>query len=132
VTKVVIPAKAGNLGFFKTLDTGFRRCDVRDAPTAAPIMKQPCVYLLASRPNGTLYVGVTSDLVKHVWQHKNDVVEGFTKRYRVHRLVWYERYANMQAAIAREKAIKEWKRVWKIELIENSNPEWRDLCKDLL
>jgi putative endonuclease len=74
-------------------------------------------------------VGVTSDLVQRVWQHKNDIVEGFTKRYRVHTLVWYEACETMQAAIAREKAIKEWKRAWKIELIEKFNSEWRDLYK---
>ena len=95
-------------------------------------MKQPCVYLLASKRNGTLYVGVTSDLVQRVWQHKNDIVEGFTKRYGVHILVWYEVCETMQAAIAREKAIKEWKRAWKIELIEKFNSEWRDLYKELL
>jgi putative endonuclease len=76
-----------------------------------------------------LSVGVTSDLVQRVWQHKNDIVEGFTKRYRVHTLVWYEACETMQAAIAREKAIKEWKRAWKIELIEKFNSEWRDLYK---
>jgi putative endonuclease len=75
---------------------------------------------------------VTSDLVKRVWQHKNNIVEGFTKRYGVHRLVWYETCASMEAAIAREKAIKEWKRAWKIQLIENSNADWRDLYEDLL
>ena len=95
-------------------------------------MKQPCVYLLASSRNGTLYAGVTSDLVQRIWQHKNDLVEGFTKRYRVHTLVWYEVCGTMEAAIAREKAIKEWKRSWKIKLIEESNPEWLDLYEELL
>jgi putative endonuclease len=76
-------------------------------------------------------VGVTSDLVQRVWQHKNGLVEGFTKRYNVHMLVWYELAETMQAAISREKAIKEWKRAWKIELIENLNPEWRDLYAEL-
>ncbi len=73
---------------------------------------QPCVYLLASKRNGTLYTGVTSDLMKRVWQHKHDVVEGFTQRYGVHRLVWYEVHENMESAIVREKNIKAWKRVW--------------------
>ena len=73
-------------------------------------MKQPCVYLLASKRNGTLYAGVTSDLIQRIWQHKNDLVEGFTKRYGVHMLVWYEVCDTVEAAIAREKAIKEWKR----------------------
>ena len=95
-------------------------------------MKQPCVYILASRRNGTLYVGVTSDLVKRVWQHRNDLVEGFTKRYAVHNLVWFELHEEMQAAIKREKNIKAWQRAWKIEMIEQTNPEWRDLYQDLL
>ena len=77
---------------------------------------------MASKRNGTLYVGVTSNLVQRVWQHKNDLAEGFTRRYRIHMLVWYEQCESMQAAIAREKAIKEWKRVWKIRLIEMTNP----------
>ena len=92
---------------------------------------QPSVYLLASRKHGTLYVGVTSDLVQRVWQHKNGAFEGFTKRYGVHDLVWYEPHDTMFSAIAREKAIKEWKRAWKIELIEAGNSEWRDLYADL-
>jgi len=95
-------------------------------------MKQPCVYILASRRNGTLYAGVTSDLIKRVWEHKNDFIEGFTKRYGVHMLVWYEAHETMLSAIAREKAIKEWKRRWKLELIESSNSGWRDLYPDLL
>ena len=92
----------------------------------------PCVYILASRPNGTLYVGVTSDLAKRIWEHKNDMVPGFTKRYNVHILVWYELHDTMPLAIAREKAIKEWKRKWKLELIEGENPRWEDLSKTLL
>jgi putative endonuclease len=95
-------------------------------------MKQPCVYILASKRNGTLYVGVTSDLTQRVWQHKNDQAEGFTKRYGVHRLVWYETCDDMAAATAREKAIKEWKRAWKIRLIQESNPESNDLYDELL
>jgi len=94
--------------------------------------KQPCVYLLASRRNGTLYAGVTSDLVKRIWEHKNDAVDGFTKKYGVHTLVWYEQHASMASAIAREKAIKEWKRPWKLKLIEESNPDWRDLYREIL
>jgi putative endonuclease len=77
--------------------------------------KQPCVYILASRRNGTLYVGVTSDLIKRVWEHKNDLAEGFTKRYSVHTLVWYEQHESMPTAIQREKAIKEWRRKWKLD-----------------
>ena len=93
--------------------------------------KQPCVYLMASRRNGTLYVGVTSDLIKRVWEHKNDVIEGFTKRYRVHTLVWYEMHEAMESEIQREKAIKAWQRKWKLALIERNNPEWKDLYDEL-
>ena len=95
-------------------------------------MKQPCVYLLASQRNGTLYVGVTSDLAKRVWEHRNHVVEGFTKRYRVSILVWYEVHETMVSAIRREKAIKDWKRAWKVDLIERNNPEWNDLYGDIV
>jgi predicted GIY-YIG superfamily endonuclease len=87
-------------------------------------MKQPCVYLLASRRNGTLYLGVTSDLIKRIWEHRNHVVAGFTQKYIVDKLVWYEPHPSMESAIQREKAIKEWKRAWKMNLIERTNPEW--------
>jgi putative endonuclease len=95
-------------------------------------MKQPCVYLLASGRNGTLYVGVTSNLLTRVWVHEQGLVDGFTKRYGVHTLVWYEVHESMESAIQREKAIKEWKRRWKLELIEKTNPQWRDLYEELL
>ena len=88
---------------------------------------QPCVYILASERNGTLHIGVTSDLVKRVWEHQSDFVEGFTKQYQVHTLVWYEVHGDMESAIVREKQLKEWKRQWKVELIEKSNPYWNDL-----
>ena len=88
---------------------------------------QPCVYILASKRNGTLYIGVTSDLIKRIWEHKSDLVEGFTKQYQMHDLVWYETSENMESAIIREKQLKEWKRQWKIELIEKLNPYWNDL-----
>ena len=94
-------------------------------------MRQPCVYILCNRRNGTLYVGVTSNLAGRVWQHRNHVFEGFTKRYDVTCLVWYEPHPTMASAIRREKAIKEWKRVWKLRLVERSNPDWKDLW-DLL
>ena len=94
-------------------------------------MKLPCVYILASKRNGTLYVGVTSNLIQRVWQHRNDQVEGFTKRYKVHTLVWYEQHETMESAIAREKAIKEWQRAWKLELIEAANPDSQDLGTQL-
>src|SRR5262245_56041403 len=87
----------------------------------------PCVYILASRQRGTLYVGVTSDLVQRIWQHKNDVAQGFTQKYGVHSLVWYELHGTMHSAITREKNLKTWQRSWKIQLIESTNAEWRDL-----
>ncbi|MCB1575623.1 MAG: GIY-YIG nuclease family protein [Xanthomonadales bacterium] len=92
----------------------------------------PCVYILVSRRNGTLYVGVTSNLPARVWQHRTDALDGFTKRYRVHDLVWFELHESMESAIGREKAIKEWKRAWKVELIQASNPDWCDLYPDIL
>ena len=96
-----------------------------------PRTKMPCVYILASKPNGTLYIGVTSNLVQRVWQHKEDFVEGFTKRYGVHQLVWYELHASMESAITREKAIKKWKRAWKTNLIEKGNHGWVDLYHEI-
>jgi putative endonuclease len=89
--------------------------------------KQSAVYILASKKNGPLYIGVTSNLVKRIWEHKNNMVDGFTKRYNVHLLVWYELHENIESAIEREKHLKEWKRKWKLELIENINPGWEDL-----
>ena len=94
--------------------------------------RQPCVYLLASKRNGTLYAGVTSNLVKRIWEHKHHVVDGFTKKYGVEILVWYEAHETMESAISREKAIKNWKREWKIKVIEMMNPQWLDLYSDLL
>lgn len=93
---------------------------------------QPCVYILASKRNGTLYIGVTSDLVKRVWEHKSNLVEGFTKKYKVHDLVWYEMHDTMETAINREKQLKEWKRQWKITLIEKTNPYWNDLYASIV
>ena len=95
-------------------------------------VKQPCVYILASQRNGTLYVGVTSNLVQRIWQHKSDLVDGFTKKYGVHMLVWYEAHETMESAIAREKALKSWRRKWKLDLIESANPAWRDLYGDIV
>ena len=94
--------------------------------------KQPAVYVLASKRNGTLYVGVTSDLIKRVWEHKNNVVKGFTERYSVHQLVWYELHETMESAIRKEKMLKNWKRVWELELIERSNPNWQDLYETVV
>jgi len=96
------------------------------------VNKQPAVYILASKRNGTLYIGVTSELVKRIWEHKNNMVEGFTKRYGVHRLVWYEVHESMESAIEREKRLKKWKRKWKLELIESSNPNWQDLFNTIV
>jgi putative endonuclease len=90
------------------------------------------VYILASRRNGTLYIGVTSDLIKRVYEHKSDLVDGFTKRYAVHDLMYFETVDDIDSAIAREKQIKRWNRVWKVRLIEKLNPHWRDLYSDLL
>jgi putative endonuclease len=90
-------------------------------------MRQPAVYILANKPRGTLYIGVTSNLVKRIWQHKNNQVEGFSARYKTHDLVWYEIHEDMQSAIEGEKRLKRWKRIWKIELVERFNPTWEDL-----
>jgi putative endonuclease len=94
-------------------------------------MNRYFVYILASKRNGTLYTGITSDLLKRVYEHKNNLIEGFTKKYNVYDLVYYETYNYVYDAIAREKNIKKWKRQWKIELIEKSNPKWEDLYRRL-
>jgi len=112
--------------------------------------KRPAVYILANKKNGTLYVGVTLDLIKRVWEHKNNLVDGFTKRYSVHELMWYELHDTMISAItklfalanntrlrvcenkrSREKTLKNWKRAWKMELIEKNNPLWQDLYETI-
>jgi len=90
-------------------------------------LRSPCVYVLASKPNGTLYVGVTSDIVRRVWEHRTGEIDGFTRKYGVKLLVYLEFHATMTDAIAREKRVKKWERVWKIALIGRDNPEWRDL-----
>ncbi len=95
-------------------------------------MKKPYAYILASQRNGTLYTGVTSNLSQRIHQHKSNAVEGFTKKHSVHTLVWYEEHDSMINAIMREKAIKKWERAWKLRLIEEYNPEWRDLSEDFL
>jgi len=94
--------------------------------------KQPAVYIVASKRNGTLYVGVTSDLQQRVWEHTNDLAEGFTKRYGVHLLVYYDLHPDMVSAITREKQIKKWNRAWKLELIEEKNPDWKDLWEEIV
>ncbi len=93
--------------------------------------RNPCVYILASGHYGALYIGVTSDPIGRFWQHRNSVVPGFTKKYRVHRLVHFELFADMPTAIAREKQLKNWHRQWKINLINAVNPEWKDLAVSL-
>ncbi len=95
-------------------------------------LKQPAVYILASKRNGTLYTGVTSDLVKRIWQHKNNLADGFTQKYSVHMLVYYELADEMTAAISREKQIKGGSRARKLALIESMNPGWRGLYDDIL
>ena len=105
---------------------------------AAPAATRRCVqmsyfcYLLASRPHGVLYVGVTNELIRRIHEHRTDAVPGFTQRYGVHSLVWFEATESILAAIQREKQIKDWTRQWKIELIERTNPMWRDLFESLL
>ena len=106
---IVIPAKAG----------------------IQKVMKNYYVYILSSKRNGTLYTGVTSDIIKRVYEHKQNVVEGFTNKYNVHWLVWYEIHDSSDSAINREKQIKKWKRAWKLELIEKENPEWVDLYESI-
>jgi putative endonuclease len=91
---------------------------------------QPCVHILASKRNGTLYTGVTSNLVGRIQQHRDGLVSGFARKYGVKLLVWFEQHPTMEAAITREKRIKKWNRAWKLELIEATNPEWRDLAED--
>ncbi len=93
--------------------------------------RQFYVYILANKYNGTLYIGVTNDLVRRIWEHKTDAVDGFTKKYHVHRLVWYEVAGTSPVAIAREKQLKKWNRAWKIRLIEKMNPEWKDLYDEI-
>ncbi len=90
-------------------------------------METPCVYILASKKNGTLYIGVTSDPIERCWEHRNEVAKGFSQKYGVHKLVYYEIHQDMVSAISREKQLKKWKRAWKLRLIEEHNQEWQDL-----
>jgi len=96
------------------------------------MVKQPAVYILASQRNGTLYIGVTSNLIKRVWEHKNDFSDGFCRKYSVHKLVYYELLDTITEAIRREKQLKKWRRQWKLELVEKRNPNWNDLWDDLV
>ena len=95
-------------------------------------MRRPCVYILASKRNGTLYVGVTNDLARRSWEHKSDAVDGFTRRYGVHSVVYAEFHETMPDAILREKQLKKWRRAWKLDLIERTNPQWHDLYDQIL
>ena len=119
----VIPAIPGLLNFRGRLLAGIQKCGMN---------RQPAVYILSSKRNGTLYVGVTSDLAKRVWEHKNNLVEGFTNRYGVHQMVWFELHESMESAIKREKRLKDWKRKWKLQLIESTNPNWEDLYPKII
>jgi putative endonuclease len=96
------------------------------------VERQPAVYILTNKRNGTLYIGVTSDLANRIWEHKNNMVEGFTKKYNLHRLVWYELHDDMESAIIHEKRLKEYKRSWKLKLIESMNPDWQDLYDSIV
>jgi len=95
-------------------------------------MKYFSVYIMASKKNGTLYTGITSNLVRRIYEHRNDLIEGFTNEYKVHKLVYYEVHEDPKSAITREKQIKKWNRQWKINLIEEKNPQWNDLYKDIV
>tara|TARA_B100000508_G_scaffold107826_1_gene85923 strand:+ start:187 stop:504 length:318 start_codon:yes stop_codon:yes gene_type:complete len=101
-------------------------CSGADMPA-----KSYWIYMLASQKNGTLYIGVTSDLIRRVYEHRNHLLEGFTKEYDVSRLVYYEEYDDIGLALTREKQLKKWNRAWKLKLIESNNPSWKDLYEDL-
>ena len=92
---------------------------------------EPAVYILANQRNGTLYIGVTSNLIQRIWQHRNDLAPGFTQKYRVHQLIYYEIHEEIEEAILREKQLKKWKRSWKLKLIEKTNPDWLDLWEQI-
>ena len=94
--------------------------------------KQPATYILANKKKGVLYAGVTSNLVKRIWEHKQHLADGFTKKYHLHKLVYFELHEDMLEAVVREKQIKKWRRDWKVGLIERENPEWRDLYNDII
>ncbi|RCS30034.1 GIY-YIG nuclease family protein [Rhodanobacter denitrificans] len=114
------------------MDSRFRGNDgLKKDTEAGRASKQPAVYIMASGERGTLYVGVTGNLKLRAWEHRDGVVEGFTKHYGVKHLVWFEFHPDFPSAIAREKQLKKWNRAWKLELIEGSNPRWRDLLEDL-
>ena len=113
----------------KNKNTDFK--DNKEAHGMSKQIKHPAVYILSNKPRGTLYIGVTSDLPKRIWEHKNNVVPGFSHRYSLHNLVYFEAHLTMDSAIVREKSLKKWRRVWKFRLIETANPEWRDLYEEM-
>jgi len=129
----------------RELDSRLRgndREETRDPPPRHPqldwgsshkqtMSKQYYIYILASQRNGTLYIGVTNNLAKRIYEHKNNLVEGFTKKYHIHNLVYFEQTDNIRSAIEREKVLKKWNRNWKLDLIEKHNPDWKDLFKDI-
>lgn len=95
-------------------------------------MQPSYIYILTNSRNGTLYIGVTSNLIRRIWQHKNDVIKGFSSKYQLHMLVYYEEHSNIVEAIKREKSLKHWRRLWKLKLIDEFNPEWKDLYNDII
>jgi putative endonuclease len=126
----VIPAQAGiQLSHRLRYKSLFHEKD--DTTATMNQRKTYFVYILANKPNGTLYTGMTSNLTARIWQHKNNVVEGFSEKYSVHRLVYFEEHLSPSDAILREKQIKKWNREWKIRLIEEKNPNWKDLWEDI-
>jgi putative endonuclease len=127
-----MPACAGMT--FNDCATKSKRCHSRggENPVFNYIINNYYVYIMASERNGTLYIGVTNNLIKRVYEHKNNLVKGFTQKYQVHLLVYYEITPNITAAITREKQLKHWNRAWKLRLIEENNPDWKDLYNDLI
>jgi putative endonuclease len=107
-------------------------CHSREGGNPSTPMNKYFIYILASQKNGTLYIGVTNDLIRRIYEHKNDLIEGFTKKYKIHNLVYYEQTESIETAMTREKQLKKWRREWKITLIENINPTWADLYEKLL
>jgi putative endonuclease len=132
---IVMPANAGiqvaGWGGTTPAQPGFPRSRMTYDRPGRAMEKQFYVYVLASKRNGTLYIGVTSTLVQRVWQHKTKAVEGFTARYGVDQLVYFEVHGDAASAIQREKQLKKWRRTWKIQLIEERNPQWRDLYPEI-
>jgi len=139
VTYYVIPSLIRNLFFpVSTVQLTYKETGIYLQSATLVLVKniqmfkQPCVYIVTNEPRGTLYLGVTSNLVQRTWQHRNHLTKGFTDKYGLTHLVYYELHGNMYEAINREKAMKNWKRMWKIELIESTNPDWVDLYSQII